>query len=66
MFGCLRRLITAVVLLLLGAWLYANWPAVKARVQRAFSELAPTPTASLQGIAPEGWPIDRLSHARIG
>lgn len=66
MFGCLRRLITAVVLLLLGAWLYANWSAVKARIQRAFPELAPTPVTSSSWIGPVGPTIERLPHLRIG
>lgn len=66
MFGCLRRLITTVALLLLGAWLYANWPAVKARVRRAFPEVASTPVASLRWTCPEGRLIDRLPPARIG
>lgn len=66
MFGCLRRLITTVVLLLLGAWLYANWSAVKARVRRAFPELAPTPVASSPWTGLGAPTIERPPHIRIG
>lgn len=44
MFGCLGRIISALLLILVGAMLHANWPRIERQLRERVPELLPKAT----------------------
>jgi hypothetical protein len=45
MFGCLWKLFSSILLILLGAYLHANWPSIRRELRERLPEVIPAPAA---------------------
>ncbi len=54
MFGCLGRLLSAIALILLGAFLHAQWPSITRQLRERIPDLLPAPVAEKARTIVEG------------
>ena len=64
MFGCIGRLLSSLLLILLGAYLHANWPAIRRELRDRVPDLLPAPASSKGGTVVESLPTIRVVISR--
>ncbi|MEY4608417.1 MAG: hypothetical protein RL625_634 [Gemmatimonadota bacterium] len=47
MFGCLWKLLSSILLILLGAYLHANWPSIRRELQERIPDVMPAPARQI-------------------
>ena len=64
MFGCIGRLLSSLLLILLGAYLHASWPAIRRELRDRVPDLLPATASSKGGTVVESLPTIRVVISR--